>query len=85
MGRIAKQNEQVLRRLQMSDIVTQVNCYCMEPAILRLASVIERLKKQGHEIVTIKVKRRDGLDSPTCGYILRQFFRKRLHREFFND
>lgn len=77
------QNERILKYLLAGQIISQVTCLFFDPPILRLASRINDLKKEGNKIITIETYRKDKTVSPVAGYVLKKHFNKKIHREFF--
>lgn len=77
------QNKKVLKYLEAGQIISQINCLFFDQPILRLASRINDLKKEGHKIITIETYRKDKTVSPVAGYILKKYFDKNIHIKFF--
>lgn len=78
------QTQRVLRQLELGNSIGSIWGILQDPPILRVASRIDELIKDGHKIVTIKKKRQDGSWSPTCEYTLLKHFDKKRHRRFFD-
>ncbi len=77
------QAQRILKYLEAGQVISQINCLFFDPPILRLASRINDLKQDGHKIVTIETYRKDKTVSPVAGYVLKKFFDKKIHKEFF--
>ena len=79
------QKERVLRQLELGNSIGQIWGNCQMPVIMRVASRINNLLNDGHQIVTIKKKRKDGSWSPTSEYVLKKYFDKKIHSRFFDE
>lgn len=80
------QTERILKQLEIGNVIGEIwGRTVADPFILRVASRINDLKNDGHKIVTIRKIRKDGSLSPTAEYVLKRFFDKNVHKEFFHE
>jgi len=79
------QTERILKQLELGNVIGPIWGICAEPPILALRNRISELRREGLKIVSIKRSNKDGSLSPVCDYILKKFFDKNIHKEFFGE